>query len=140
MGVGAGGGAVAHLKLGEDSLELGVGDLLLETGHIGQGIELAQAGAERGDLDVVLALRLFGAVVICFLLLPIAIAVVMAFSSGERLQFPPAGYSLRWFRAVLDSSLLMDGLRLSLIIAVASATATCAATSTRCSHRDAHAA
>jgi putative spermidine/putrescine transport system permease protein len=66
------------------------------------------------------ALRLFGAVVICFLLLPIAIAVVMAFSSGERLQFPPAGYSLRWFRAVLESSLLMDGLRLSLIIAVAS--------------------
>jgi putative spermidine/putrescine transport system permease protein len=68
-----------------------------------------------------IALRLFGSIVVCFLLLPIAIAVVMAFSSGERLQFPPAGYSLRWFRAVLESTPLMEGLRLSLIIAVVSA-------------------
>jgi putative spermidine/putrescine transport system permease protein len=65
-------------------------------------------------------LRLYGALVVAFLLFPIAIAVVIAFSSGERLTFPPAAFSLRWFRAVLQSSLLMEGLRTSLMIAVAS--------------------
>jgi putative spermidine/putrescine transport system permease protein len=68
-----------------------------------------------------IGLRLFGAIVVFFLLLPIAVAVVMSFSSGERLSFPPAGYSLRWFRAVLESATLMEGLRLSAIIAVTSA-------------------
>ena len=72
------------------------------------------------DTNSGLGLRLFSAVVVCFLLAPIAIAVVMAFSSGERLVFPPAAFSLRWFSAVIDSSLLMDSLKLSLVIATAS--------------------
>ena len=66
------------------------------------------------------ALRIYGAVVVCFLLLPIAVAAVMAFSGGQRLEFPPTSFSLRWFRSVLESSLLMGGLRISLIIALAS--------------------
>jgi putative spermidine/putrescine transport system permease protein len=75
-------------------------------------------------------LRIYGAVVVCFLLLPIAVATVMAFSGGQRLEFPPTSFSLRWFRSVLESSLLMGGLRISLIIALAStALATIAGTS-----------
>jgi putative spermidine/putrescine transport system permease protein len=66
------------------------------------------------------ALRLYSAVVVVFLLLPIVIAAVVAFNGGERPDFPPVNLSLRWFDSVLQSDLLMDGLRKSLIIAVGS--------------------
>ncbi len=33
-----------------------------------------------------------------FLLAPIAIIVVLSFSDGASLAFPPSGFSLRWFR------------------------------------------
>jgi putative spermidine/putrescine transport system permease protein len=67
-------------------------------------------------------LAAYGAVVVIFLLLPIVIATVVAFNAGERATFPPDGFSFRWFGAVLQSHLLMDGLYKSLIIAVASTT------------------
>lgn len=69
---------------------------------------------------VSIPLAAYGAVVVIFLLLPIVIAAVVAFNAGERAAFPPEGFSFRWFGAVLQSQLLMDGLYKSLIIAVAS--------------------
>ncbi|MFV0445628.1 MAG: hypothetical protein ACK5Q5_18765 [Planctomycetaceae bacterium] len=45
----------------------------------------------------VLALGLFTAVVLVFLLLPIAVIVVSAFTSTDYVVFPPSGLSLRWF-------------------------------------------
>lgn len=65
-------------------------------------------------------LRLYGALVALFLLLPIVIAAVLAFSSGERLQFPPPGLGLRWFAVALGNAQFMDGLLRSVIIASAS--------------------
>ena len=41
-------------------LQLLVGDLLLQAGDLGLGIQFAQAAGERGDLDIVLALGLLG--------------------------------------------------------------------------------
>lgn len=67
-----------------------------------------------------IGMRLYGALVAAFLLLPIVIAAVLAFSSSERLEFPPSGASLRWFAVALDNPQFMDGLRRSAIIALAS--------------------
>lgn len=67
-----------------------------------------------------IGLRLYGAAVIAFLLLPIVIAAIVAFNSGERLSFPLDGISLRWFRSALASPLFMGGLLNSLVIAGAS--------------------
>jgi putative spermidine/putrescine transport system permease protein len=66
------------------------------------------------------ALRLYGGIVVVFLLVPIVIAAVVAFNGGERPDFPPTQLSLRWFASVLNSDLLMGGLRKSIIIAIAS--------------------
>lgn len=67
-------------------------------------------------------LAAYSAVVVLFLLLPIVIATVVAFNAGERPAFPPDGFSFRWFAAVLNSQLLMDGFYKSAIIAIASTT------------------
>lgn len=42
---------------------------------------------------------------LCFLLLvlPTVVVVVVSFTSGFSLKFPPAGYSLRWYQALMDA-------------------------------------
>ncbi|MBN3801715.1 ABC transporter permease [Paraburkholderia sp. Ac-20336] len=37
-----------------------------------------------------------------YMLVPIAIVVVISFSSGQFLSFPPPGFSLQWYRALND--------------------------------------
>jgi putative spermidine/putrescine transport system permease protein len=78
---------------------------------------MSQRDSYRGNGN---ALRVYSGVVVVFLLLPIAIAAAVAFNGGERPDFPPSQLSLRWFMAVLNSDLLIDSLKRSLIIAVAS--------------------
>jgi putative spermidine/putrescine transport system permease protein len=68
-----------------------------------------------------LLVRLLAAAVVLFLLSPIAIAVTIAFSSGDRLEFPIPGLSLRWFGVALTKSQYLEGLRASAIIGVANA-------------------
>ena len=53
-------GAVAQFQLRQHGLQLLVGDLLLQTGDLGQSIQLAQVAGERGNLNVVLLLGLLG--------------------------------------------------------------------------------
>ena len=50
------------------------------------------------------ALPAFVAVTCLGLILPIAIVVVLAFSGGTFLKFPPDNYSLRWFAAFLGDA------------------------------------
>lgn len=42
---------------------------------------------------------------LCFLLLvlPTLVVVVVSFTSGYSLKFPPVGYSLRWYQALMDA-------------------------------------
>nr|WP_282572219.1 ABC transporter permease [Roseomonas acroporae] len=47
--------------------------------------------------------------------------MIVAFSSGNRLDFPPPGLSLRWFGVALGNELFIDGLLVSLVLAAASA-------------------
>ena len=62
------------------------------------------------------ALRLYAALVLAFLLLPIAAIVPLSFSSGSLLVYPLPGWSLRWYAEVLGSAQWMRGLGNSLLI------------------------
>ena len=65
--------------------------------------------------------RCYAAFVVLFLLAPILLGSVVAFSSGDRLDFPPPGLSLRWFHEALRIPQFMEGLRNSVVIALACA-------------------
>jgi putative spermidine/putrescine transport system permease protein len=57
-----------------------------------------------------------------FLLVPMLVVVVLSFSSGQLLEFPPPGVSLKWYRALLADRELVESLYLSLWIAIWSST------------------
>lgn len=44
----------------------------------------------------------FGTLCVFYLVAPIVIAVMMSFTSGQTLKYPPQGFSLRWYEALLD--------------------------------------
>ena len=44
----------------------------------------------------------FGSLCIIYLIAPIVIALMMSFTSGQTLKYPPEGFSLRWYEALLD--------------------------------------
>jgi putative spermidine/putrescine transport system permease protein len=54
---------------------------------------------------------------IAFLLVPMLIVVVLSFSAGQLLEFPPPGFSLKWYRALIADRELVESLYVSLWIA-----------------------
>jgi putative spermidine/putrescine transport system permease protein len=64
------------------------------------------------------AYRSVNAAVVIFLLLPIAIVAVFALNPTPYIAFPPVGVSLRWFVKFFTSADFMNGLWLSLRVAV----------------------
>jgi putative spermidine/putrescine transport system permease protein len=66
------------------------------------------------------ALVLYALLVGFFLVLPLVLAVILAFSSGNNLQFPPPGFSLQWIFKAAQSQPFQQGLLVSLIVAVGS--------------------
>lgn len=67
-----------------------------------------------------LLLGLAGAAVLMFVCLPILIVVPMSFSDSSTLQFPPRGFSLRWYDAFFSTPVWMQALWTSLKLAAAS--------------------
>ncbi|MFT4193219.1 ABC transporter permease [Ottowia sp.] len=59
-----------------------------------------------------------GVLVLLFLCTPILIVVPMSFSDRSTLQFPPQGFSLRWYRAFADSPVWTEALWTSLQLAL----------------------
>lgn len=59
-----------------------------------------------------------GLLIYVFMLLPVAIIIWMAFFDQPYLNFPPKGYSLRWFAGLANEAELFRGLLYSLEIAV----------------------
>jgi len=55
-------------------------------------------------------------VVLVFLLLPIVAIMPLSFSAGEFLTYPIPGFSLRWYRELIESDRWLPALRNSLII------------------------
>lgn len=77
------------------------------------GIEaIDSAGMYRGLLVYVL-------IVGAFLMLPLVLAVMLAFSSGGGLEFPPPGLSFKWIVKAAATREFREGLLISAVVAVA---------------------
>ena len=66
-----------------------------------------------------IAYRLINALIVAFLLAPIAIILVFALNPTPFIQFPPVGVSLRWFEKFFASRDFMSALGFSLQVAAA---------------------
>jgi putative spermidine/putrescine transport system permease protein len=78
-------------------------------------------GDSRSDFAPGALNRFYCGVVIVFLLAPIVVGGMVAFTSGSRLEFPIPGLSLRWFADALSKPQFVDGLAKSTIVAVGNA-------------------
>jgi len=58
--------------------------------------------SRRGWRPFRVVLGAYAVLVCAFLVLPLVVVVPISFSSSSYLQFPPPGWSLRWYRAYLD--------------------------------------
>lgn len=58
------------------------------------------------------------AIAVVFLLAPTLIVLLTSFTSSPSLKFPPDGYSLRWYRALLEAEQMQAAARNSLVVAV----------------------
>jgi putative spermidine/putrescine transport system permease protein len=65
-----------------------------------------------------MALRAAAGISLAYILLPIFFVIWLAFFTQEIPSFPPEGYSLKWFRAILDNDRFVSGFLLSLRVAV----------------------
>ena len=94
----------------------------------GPGARLAAghaAAASRADEGVLAryALALCGGAVLLFLCLPIAVVVPMSFSSASSLEFPPPGFSLRWYHSFFGDPRWLRAAGNSALVALASSAA-----------------
>ncbi|MDR3577679.1 MAG: ABC transporter permease [Anaerolineaceae bacterium] len=62
----------------------------------------------------------FSFMVVIILLAPIIISVAMSFTSSDTLGFPPVGFSLKWYQAVISEAKWQDRLPISVTVAVLS--------------------
>ncbi|AMA59997.1 ABC transporter permease subunit [Bradyrhizobium sp. CCGE-LA001] len=61
----------------------------------------------------------FVGLVMCYLLFPSFVVIVMSFSAGPSLRFPPSALSLQWYRTFFDSSSWIEAAWTSIQIGVA---------------------
>lgn len=79
---------------------------------------ITEAAASRARVP---ALALASIVALLFLVLPMAVVVLLAFSDGSYLSFPPPGYSLRWFASYIADPAWRDSTLFSLAVSAAAA-------------------
>jgi ABC-type maltose transport system permease subunit len=65
-----------------------------------------------------LLLRGFVWLVMLFVLTPLIVICTMAFTAGEFLTFPPEGFSLRWFEALLADSSWLEAISTSVMVGI----------------------
>ncbi|MCA3185079.1 MAG: ABC transporter permease, partial [Cupriavidus sp.] len=82
------------------------------------GDETGRSAAERARRAALFA---FAWCVVAFLLLPNVIVVGMSFSSGSTLDFPPRGFSLRWYQRYLNMPGWLGATATSLTVGAATA-------------------
>ncbi|HJV44175.1 MAG TPA: ABC transporter permease [Bacillota bacterium] len=66
-------------------------------------------------------LRISVFLIMTFMVAPILIMIPLSFSSEVAFHFPPSGYSLQWYQNLWNDNQWMEGLMLSLIVAVSTA-------------------
>ena len=59
------------------------------------------------------------ALIVMVLVLPSLVVVPMSFSSGQILEFPPQGFSFRWYEAIASNDVWIEAARNSLAVAAA---------------------
>ena len=64
----------------------------------------------------------FHALVVIFMLAPLVVVCLVAFTPENTLSLPTSGFSLRWFEAVFERADFLDAFHNSLILAFSSAT------------------
>jgi len=64
------------------------------------------------------ALRVAAGLALGFILLPLVLISWLSFFRDDVVVFPPSGYTLRWFRAILDQRNFVDGFVTSLEVGV----------------------
>jgi putative spermidine/putrescine transport system permease protein len=64
-------------------------------------------------------LRVAAALILAFLMLPVLVVVLAAFSTTTYLTIPPEGWTLRWFVQVLHDPVYLQAIRFSLELAAA---------------------
>jgi putative spermidine/putrescine transport system permease protein len=65
-----------------------------------------------------IALRLFAALGYLVLLAPAALVLLLSFSAGDFLTFPPPGFSTRWYVALANNGVLMSAMGTSALLAL----------------------
>ncbi|TDR81369.1 ABC transporter permease [Paludibacterium purpuratum] len=68
------------------------------------------------------ALRVFCALVLLFLLLPVLVIIPLSFNDGTFLVYPLTGFSLRWYQELFSAPEWIRSLKNSLIVAPAATT------------------
>src|ERR1700744_5012814 len=53
-----------------------------------------------------------------FLLLPVVFIALLSFGSSQWLQFPPPGWTLKWYQAILDDPRWIDSIWTSLRVGI----------------------
>ena len=77
--------------------------------------------ARRPDAEALsfgLTVGVLSAVALVFLMAPTLILLLTSLTDSESLKFPPSGYSLRWYAALLEADQLLDAAWNSLVVAV----------------------
>lgn len=70
----------------------------------------------RGSIRAATAVYL--AVILLFVLGPLAVVAGVSFTAGEYVAFPPQGFSLRWYEAIFSSSVYVSAALTSLKLAI----------------------
>jgi putative spermidine/putrescine transport system permease protein len=76
--------------------------------------------AQRAGLDTRSLHGVFGtltAIAVVFLIGPTIVMLLTSFTATESLRFPPQGYSLRWYKALLDADQMQAAAWSSLVVA-----------------------
>ncbi len=77
--------------------------------------------SKAADVTAGVVFRFLFAASILFLILPVVVSVVLSFDDRTFLgPFPPSRFSLRWYRSFIDNPAYLDGLIVSLKLAVLS--------------------
>jgi putative spermidine/putrescine transport system permease protein len=66
-------------------------------------------------------LAIYSVVILLFLLTPIIVIVLSSFTETNFIAFPPEGFSLKWYRAILDHPEFIQSLTLSIYVALGTA-------------------
>lgn len=67
------------------------------------------------------ALGTFSCTILAILIAPILIIMMVSFTPTQMLQFPPPGFSLRWYEAYFGDAMWMQATRLSFLVAALTA-------------------